>query len=413
MKKNSLNIKYNYELNSITPEQAEQLKKSFDAADSCLLASWYWVTAPTEDYIQQAGYYYNSAADKGNIEAKFQLANMDRLGEFGPVDIDYYIKVRDEAASQGCDSAEIRLCRDIAYGVAQPADLEAGLEEALRRLESKSSPDPRWYDMIGWLLYRKGEVKKAEEYFLKAIEKGYLDSYSGLMAHNEAVEKGRAAGIGMCCLVLADQLEKQYDEVCRNDTNAVECFSDEHQKKAYLENNDREKKRIAKEIEELYKEAIADGEPYGYFYLGMIYYKSLLGQMQDEDKAWKYFMRGCELRCPNCMAMIADMIEDGYGPEEYQWKDVCLFRLNALRWGDDSQLLPVVQAYFEDELPEHEDEIKKCYIPMYEAQEFDPILPNFDEEDDDYEENDDEDWLENWPDDDDPEDDDGRFDAWA
>ena len=380
---------YNYELFKMTQEDFQRLSATMDAAEHArILGQWYIVTAPTDDYVTQADHWLRRAIDLGDAEAKVHLANMYRFGDMGKVDMDEYRRLVDEAVSDGCQLAAMRRCRDIAYGVGQPEDLDRGLEEARKGLAAQATPDPRWYDTIGWMLFAKDDTAGANEHFLKAIKGGYIDSYMGLTGMPEKHEEGRRAGCGGSCILLAEELEKRYDECGRNDSNAVECFSDDNEKRAYLDANYNYRKELAEQIEGLYEEATRLGEPMAYFYLGMLYHDAMLFHLEDDDKAWAYFMRGNQLGDMSCMAMLAAMILEGRATEQYHYEDACFFQLKALRFGDEDQLEDVVHAWFEGELQEYADEIETLYKPRYDA-------------------------LRNVDDDDDPEDDDGRFDAWA
>ena len=386
---------YAYELFRLTNEDISRLAGTMDAAEYCrIVGQWHIFTAPTEDYANQANEWFRRAIDYGDAEAKLHLANMYRLGDLGKVDMDEYHRLLGEAVDGGCQLAEIRFCKDIFYGVGQRPDKANGLEETRRRLAGQADPDPRWYDTLGWMLLSMDEKDEANKCFLKAIECGYIDSYMGLSDMPERVEEGREAGCGGCCILMAEELEKKYDECSSNDANAVEYFSDDNEKRAYLDANHKYRKELAAQIEALYEEAVSKGEPLGLYYLGMIHYDATLGHLEDDDKAWAYFMRGNQLGEVNCIAMLAEMTEEGRAPDEYGWNDACFFHLKALRYGDNDQLLPVVRAYHEGDLDEYADEIKRDYLPRYDELDYDS------------------DGLEDWPDDD-PEDDDGRFDAWA
>ena len=380
---------YNYELFKLSLDDFESLSKSLPSPEYCrTLGLWYIVTAPTEDYVTQAHHWLQKAIDLGDVEAKLHLANMYRFGDLGKVDIDGYRHLLDEAIAGGSQLAEMRHCRDIAFGMWQTAGLDRGLEEARKCLNAHPTPDPRWYDTIGWMLLANDDSEGANEYFLKAIAAGYVDSYIGLTNMPEKQEEGRLAGCGGSCILLAEELQKKYDECGRNDANAVEYFSDDNEKQAYLNSNYNYRKELAAQIESLYEEATRLGEPMAYFYLGMLYHDATLFHLEDDDKAWTYFMRGNQLGDMSCMAMLAAMILEGRATEQYHYEDACFFQLKALRFGDEDQLEDVVHAWFEGELKEYADEIEKLYKPRYDA-------------------------LRNVVDDDDPEDDDGRFDAWA
>jgi len=349
-----------------------------------------------DDYVAEAEKWIRKAVLLGDADAKLSLANMYRLGDLGRVDMEEYHRLLDEAMKGGSQLAEMRFCKDIAYGVEQEADIDKGLALAREKLASHQNPDPRWYDTIGWMLFSKDEKEEANQYFLKSIENGYVDSYMGLTDMPEKVEEGRKAGCGGCCISMAETLKEKYDECGRNDANAVEYFSDDNEKRAYLDANYNYRKELAAQIEALYEEAIRLGESLGLYYLGMIYHDALFGHFEDDDKAWEYFMRGNKLSDVSCISMLSNMIMEGRAPEEYQYEDACFYSLRALRYGDDDQLLTVMEGYFDGCLDEYKEEIELLYKPRYDELEDDVCMnPGRDYEDDD------------------PEDDDGRFDAWA
>ena len=382
---------YRYELFRLKQSDIKQLESSASSVDICTLGKWYIFTAPVKDYIEKAESCFRRAMELGNVEAKYHLANMYRLGDLGKVDMERYKSLLNEAVSAGCQLAEIRHCKDIAYGVNQPEDVDRAIEETERMMAEHSAPDPLWYDAIGWMYYAKDDCTTANRYFLNAIDAGYADSYFGLSDMPEKQEDGRRAGCGGSCILLAEELKKKFDESGCNDSNAVECFSDDYQKKAYLDANYNFRKELAEKIEALYVEAAVLGESMGLFLQGKLYYFAQYHHLEDDEKAWECFLRGSELGDMGCMVMLAEMIEEGRAPDKYGWEDACLFRLKALRYGDEDQLLPVMQAYFEGDLDEYRDEIERYYLHLYKVIGYDSdgVL------------------------DDDPEDDDGRYDAWA
>lgn len=384
---------YFYELFRLKEDDLNSFVGKIQEAEYCrLVGQWYIATAPDDDYLSKGEKWLRRAISSGDAEAKLHLANMYRLGDLGKVDMDEYQRLLHESMDEGCQLAEIRFCKDIAYGVGQSADLDKGLDEAQRRLSAHPKPDPRWYDTIGWMMFAKDDKDKANELFLKAIGCGFADSYFGLTGMLDKQEEGRKAGCGGSCILLAEELEKKYDENGLTDANAVECFSDDEQKRAYLDANYKYREGLAAQIEALFKEAVTLGEPMGLYLQGGLYYSALYHHLEDDDKAWECYMRGNQLGDMGCMSMLAEMIEEGRAPDGFGWEEACFFRLKALRYGDDDQLLPVMAAYFEGGLEDYKDEIERYYKPQFDALDL---------------ESDDSDV------DDDPEDDDGRYDAWA
>lgn len=407
-----MNLKYAYQFFKLADEQVDELRKADDADSICQLGCWYIFTAPTEDYVERAADCFRRAITKGSVEAKHHLSNMYRLGDFGLVNMKEYRRLRDEAIAGGCQIAEIRLCKDLAFGVGQLADLDAGLEEAQRRLALHEDPDPRWYDAIGFMLLMKGDEVESKHYFRKAIEAGYLDSYLGFAGDSETLEEGRMKGCGDCCLLLVDELEKKLDNLDFEEANAVDFFGNSEEKKSFLSNINDNRKRLYQKIIDLCDEAARLGSNTANYYLGSIYYKGKYNMMMSDEndrKAWNFFVRGSQLGSFHCYSMMAEMIEAGRAPEQYKAEDACLMRLKALRFGDDDQFLPVINAYMDGDLEDYAEEIVQNYIPRYETLEDDICMnpeKDYDDKDDDFD-----DFGEG--DEDDYEEDDGRFDAWA
>ena len=399
---NLFGIKYSYQLYLLDKRKRDALMKRADAQSLCLLGYWYWYLAPTEDYLTKAENYFRQAIKKGSSEAKLHLANMYRLGELGKVDMDKYLQLRNEAISDGCQYAKIRYCKDIAYGVWHTANLDAAIAMALKEIDAAESPDPLWYDTLGWFFYEKKQYDNSEKAFLKAIALGYADSYSGLVDTPGSVKNGYEAGVGYCCIIKAEENVERYDKYYELELEEKEKGLNTAESKECIKNLRYLQRQEGRKIRELYKEACKKGDSAGYYYLGYVYYEGRYSTVENNAKAWECFMQGNRMGNSLCMVMLADMIEEGRASAEFHYEDACLFRLRALRYGDDSQLLPVVHCFHEGELEDYADEINRDYIPKYESLGDELYTPDGD-------------GLENWPDDyqDDPEDDDGRFDPWA
>ena len=199
---------------------------------------------------------------------------------------------------------------------------------------------------------------------------------------------------------MAEELKKKYDYCVDNDALAVEYFSTRHEKQAFLDANHKHCAELGEQIEECYEEAGKLGYAEAYYYLGMIYYDAMYERLEDDKKAWNYFMRGNQLGETCCMVMLAEMIKEGRGGNGYGWKEACMFRLKALRFGFDDMLLPVMRAYFGGDLDEYADEIETLYMPIYESGDYSKDWPEEEYDGEDF-------------DDDEPEDDDGRWDPYV
>lgn len=392
-----MDLKYSYQYFRLTDEQVNQLKNSDDADSLCQLGCWYVFTVPTDDYVDRAADCFRKAIEEGSVEAKLHLANMYRLGDFGYVDMKEYKRLRNEAMSAGYQPAAMRYCSDIAYGVGFVPNLDAAIAEVQKWMVRFDNPDPRWFDLLGWMYYTKEDgdsFEKSNRLFQKAIEKGYIDSYIGLEDVPDSYEKGRAAGCADCCLLIAYDLEKRYLDLFSDTAKAVEDFSNDDDKRAFLKANADDRAGLEKEITALFDEAVKMGSVAVYYELGCMYREGKFGHKVNNKKAWDNFKRGSELGSPLCFTMMSLMAEEGSAPNDCGKDDARLLRLKALRYGDEEQLSAVIKDYLNGDLEEYAEEIVQNYVPIYESLN-DESPDETDEDDDDYE------------------DDDGRWDAWA
>lgn len=356
---------YNYELFHLTEAELAALRRSETPDDLCLLGRWYWITAPTDDYIERAADCFRRAQAGGNADASMHLASMMLHGELGPVNIEEYYRQRDAAAAQGSEAALMAQCRNEAYGILDDGDMDSGIASTERCMRNLDHIDPEWYDMLGWMYVAVEDNKQAEEAFRKAIAGGYSDGYTGLLQVCDVREEALAAGCGFAALLYAQDMEKEYE--------ALRDQNGDPARMAELDNA----------IMERYKQALAMGENIANYYLGGIYHDGLYGFPEDDEAAWQYYMRGSQLGNAYCMEALAEMTMEGRAPEGYHYSDVCLFGLRSLRYGNRDELAFVVRCYRDEgELQAYADEIERYYIPLFEAEE-------------------------------EPEDDDGRYDPYA
>ncbi|MBP5341691.1 MAG: hypothetical protein J6Y52_04975 [Bacteroidales bacterium] len=355
-------VLYRYQFFSVTEEQLQKWRDSDCPADLCQLGRWYWFTAPTDDYLQHAESLFRKAYDDGYAAAGYYLSEMTRLGELeSVVDMEQYEKLLNEAAERGCEAARMRQVYNVVLGVNCQCDLDAAIVMAKDRIKELEAPDPEWYDVLGTLYQssvdcgREEDREPAIECFRKAIAGGFVEPYSGLLdLCPEELPNALKAGCPAAYIVKADGVK--------------------------------DKKAHRKELVECYQKALDGGDTMGAYCMGMLFRDE-----GNDEEAWRWFWRGCQLGDAACMTEMAGMGQEGRAPEWVNFHEVCLFRLRALRYGDDSQLEPVVEAWVhEAELQDFDSEMKNLWYPRYKE---------LQEEDEDY--------------DDEPEDDDGRFDPWA
>ena len=98
------------------------------------------------------------------------------------------------------------------------------------------------------------------------------------------------------------------------------------------------------------------------YWLAYHYFYGTLGFEQDSKEVARYVERGMALGDTNCYALIADILSMG-SPSDQDKKDAAIYRLKALRLGDDSVQSKVIIAYRRGLLQKYEDEIEKYWLP--------------------------------------------------
>jgi TPR repeat protein len=340
-----------YEVFALSEAQIEKLKHSNDKYDQYLLGRWYWLTIPEKDAEAKAETLFRQSADAGCADALFSLAQFYRFGVMHPVDLDEYVRLRDEARSKGSLYAEIFYCVDVTNGIACEADPPKAITLIEERIKAEENPDPEWYDALGWAFFKNGQKDKAAKMFSVSVKKGYSKAYEGYLcvsATRELIIKARKAGCGFAYLFDLDGESEDFDT------------ASEVQKETYhavLENN--------------YETALLLGQTLGAYYLADAYYKGTYGFPKDDQLAWKYAYRGGELADSLCYALLSEMITDGRAPKEFGQDEADFFLLQSLRNGNSDVLNEVVELYDQGRLQKFADEIERYYIPLYEEQ-FEP-----------------------------------------
>lgn len=351
-----------YEVFALTDAQIDNLKKSDDMYDRYLLGRWYWLTHPEKNAKKIAETLFHQSADAGCADALLSLARFYRYGVMRQVDLDEYVRLRDEARAKGSLSAELQYCLDIVHGLACDANPPKVISMIKEKIETEENLDPEWYDVLGWALVNDAQKGEASKMFAISASKGFSQAYDGLLctdASRDVIIKARKAG---CGLGYVFDLDGEYDD--------FEKASDE------------QKERYHAELKEHYETALLLGESMGAYCLADAYYTGTYGFPEDEQLAWEYANRGAELGDSWCFELLADMIEDGYAPEGFGDDEADFFLLQSLRCGNTEMLNEVVDLYHRGRLEDYAQEIEKYYIPIYDEQ------------------------LE-------PEDDDGRWDAYV
>ena len=336
-----------YEVFALTEEQIVRLKQSDDMYERYLLGRWYWLTHPEKDAEKKAEVLFHQSADAGCADALLSLARYYRYGVMRQVDLDEYVRLRDEARSKGSLFAEIQYVLDMIYGIACEANPPKAIAMVKEKLESEENPDPQWYDVLGWAFLLDAQKGEAGNMFATAALKGFSKAYDGFLcaaSSKDVIIKARKAGCGLGFVFALGGARSDFDEA----SDALKEF-------------------YHAELKEDYETALLLGESAGAYYLADAYYTGTYGFPEDDQLAWHYAYRGGELCDTLCFELLAEMIEAGRAPKEFGQEEADFFLLQSLRYGNSDVLSEVVELYKNGRLQDYAHEIREYYVPKYEA----------------------------------------------
>ena len=364
-------------------DNAEELKQAAEAGNPWMQYAWArynGMVREEADWAQQMCLYLGKAAEAGIQDALYYEAAAWRDGDYGMVDREKYIRLRDQAADNGSHAGVQQRLRDIIFGNGgyekNPRKAYDLLDAFITASEKDGTHfDPRYYHILGDAAQKLGRNAVADQCYERALQGGDMTAWYWLVQLRVFDEDGR--------LTNYDLLEEMANE--GNELLIPESFltmvyvMDEESYNGY---NDDLKQSITQTLRDNYKIAWELGDELGAYFLGDYYYRGVYGFNQDYAEAWTWFARAGILGNGIAFVKMAQMIEAGEAPEEFgeEFRHEC--ELSALRAGVEEMLRPVVKAYQHGYFTDRAAEIEKYYLPQYEAE-------------------------------DDSEDDDGRYDAWA
>lgn len=253
-----------YKVFALSPEQIEALKQSNNKNDMFLLGRWYWLTYPEEGAYEKAEALYRKSAKAGCPDALMGLAEMYRSGDLGEVDMEQYVRLRDEAREKGSMMADLAYYEDL------------GDEEQLMEHMASMKPVPaEWYNVWGKILFVQDKILEAGNKFATSALWGYVEAHEGaLRTLRDAGEMARAEKA--CC-------------------GAVYLYKTTR----VAENKDR--------ILENFETALKLGTREAAFLLAEIYLKGLYGVNPDITKALGYAQRGSQLGDTDCRELLLNI----------------------------------------------------------------------------------------------------------
>jgi TPR repeat protein len=340
------------QLLKLSDRDIQLFEASDDPCAKFVLGRWHRVLMPKEDSAQLAENYTREAVDAGIADAYNMLsimyANADTAED--RVDLKESARLRDEAIRLGSEAARKRYARNRIAGILLAPEEPAKVAEEIEQLLKEDDDiNPEWYSILGYAYETLGKVKEAGAMYREGIEHGCLRCYYELALwhqqqgneeeYDKLMEEGKNAGCGFCFTLHAD-----LDE-------------DEYQKKT-----PELKRHFTRYIKEQLQRGMKLADGTCAFYLAYNYFYGTLGFEQDSREVYRCLERGMAWGDCTCYGFLADILEMGT-PSDQDRKDAAVYRLKALRLGDDSAQSKVIIAYRRGLLKEYQDEIEQYWLP--------------------------------------------------
>ena len=341
---------------TLSEADLDALRDSDDPYAKYAYARWLVVNNPEKGSLAKAYDLYEEAAEGGCVDALMGLSFMYDCGDAGVVDKALAISLRNEALAKGSEWAALVFARNRIAGYNAEAEPEKVVEEVKQRMATDTDFNPEWYAVLGFAYEQLGDKENAKEMYEKAIDNQVVPAYAYLAwfykneGDNDNYRKWMLKGIdqhcGLCCLLDADMAEEDFQALPENKRDMLH--------RAILE-------RLIHGI--VLCEGICA------YLMAYNYYYGTLGFEQDFEAAMEKATRGYSFGDAFSCALIADMSEengDAYECLKLDEGQRAFMRLEALRYGDDSQLKAVVKAYnkglYEGNIA---DEVKREWLPKF------------------------------------------------
>lgn len=319
-------------------------------------ARWLIIKNPEEGSFAKAFDLFKNAIEGGCTDALLGLSFMYDCGNAGVVDKALAISLRNDALAKGSERAALVFARNRIGGYNADAEPEKVVEEIKQRIATEEDLYPEWYDVLAFAYHQIGDVENAKKMYLKAVDHKVVTSYAYLAMlykdegddanYRKWMLEGIDQGSGLCCILDADMAEEDFQALPESERVKLYCSV---------------MTRLAI--------GVVRCEGLCAYFQASNYFCGTMGFEQDFEAAVKAATRGHALGDSLSCALLADMSEE-YG-ETYECLKLdeaqrAFMRLEALRYGDDSQLEAVVEAYnkglYEGSVAE---EVEREWLPEF------------------------------------------------
>ena len=371
-----------YPMFMLTDSQVDELElysnTGLDIAQYAL-GRYYQLVRPNRENLRKARELFNAAVAQGLGEAYCGLALLARDGYYEEADPGKYNSLMFKAIDSGSKKATYLLGKDRLYGLngMQPAPQEflGIMKKMLENATWEENKDifdyePDFFDLLGRAYEEAGQKDEAEKAYIHAVSMGYYEALSHLAILN-------------CCDENGDIVEREmFDHYIKIGIEHNDAWSFAMRgllgQEEYDDLTSKEQERRTAEIRADLEKASRLGDNNAPAILGKLYYFGTHGFEEDDESAWKWFNIGSAYGSSECYSMMAQMISEGHCPRKVSEKFHAFCILCAYRFGDESMLEDVIQAYSDGLLDDFKNEIEKYYIPR-----FNDIAPADEESDDD------------------------------
>ena len=331
------------------------------------LGRYHQVVRPDKDSYDIALKLFNAAVQAGVPDAIAARALMIIRGELGEIDKDRYAQEMHIAHDKGSLLGTYHVFKAIILGT-EPyeANPQGVIDNINKWLEGEDSEDllhisPVFYELLALAHTVLNELDKSSEYYKKCVRMGRADLYSDVVIATcyddefqpidenqllKALETGIELGDPYCYVLRCDLYEKRYDE-----------STDEQEKSSLTD-------MIANDL----RAAAEMGEGVAWVEFGQHCYYGEYGFAENNETAWKCFNYATGMHVAQAWTMMAEMITEDDVPGERPSSDFLNYcRLMSVRLGDNELLPVLIYNYYKGTMRRYEKEIKKYYLPRYEA----------------------------------------------
>ena len=336
----------------LSKEDIRQFEASDDPCAKFVLGRWHLVTMPEEDSLQIAEKNIREAVTAGIADAFNMLSLMYANGDTAEdrVDLEESAHLRDEALRLGSEAASLRYARNRISGILlAPEEPEVVAREIETLLAEDPEPNPEWYSVLAYAYETLGRDEDSRKAYKTGTEKGCLRCWAELAywfrehgmekEYENTMYEGMSKGCPACFMLSADRTEEEYEE-----------------KTPEL------KRHFTRWLTDNLERGLELCEGTCAYYLAYNYFYGALGFEKDGRKAGYYLDRGMLLGDSYCYSFAADILEM-YDPSDQDKRDAAVYRLKALRLGNDSVQSKVIIAYRRGLLNKYQDEIEKYWLP--------------------------------------------------